>query len=219
MLDVKIVFARLIMAGVLGALIGIDREKKNRAAGFRTHMIVSVASCLIMLIAIDGFKNFGEDWDAAKFAGGVVSGIGFLGGGTILQKKDSVSGLTTAATLWAGAAIGLATGIGYYEGAIIATVLCLITLSLKSLSDFINKRVTRSFKLVFSDVNFDFAKFKELTTREDIEVRELNIIDEDYDHLSMVECTLSFRKNYNVSAFIEILKNEMNLKKSEQKEY
>lgn len=218
MLGIKIVLVRLILAAILGALIGVEREKKKRAAGFRTHILVSVASCLIMLIAIDGFKNFGADWDASKFAGGVVSGIGFLGGGTILQKKDSVSGLTTAATLWAGAAIGLATGIGYYEGAIIATIICLVTLSLKGISDLINKRTTKFFKFIFKSKNFDFTSFKELTREEGIEIRELNIIDEDYENLSIVECTLSFRKNYNTKAFIEELKKNHSLKKVEEKE-
>ena len=129
-MDIFLVAFKLILAAVLGAIIGVEREIKNRAAGFRTHIIVSVGACLIMLIGIDAIGDISSDRarDAARIAGQVVSGIGFLGAGTILQKKNGVSGLTTAATLWLSGAIGLAVGIGYYEGAIIATVICLITL-------------------------------------------------------------------------------------------
>lgn len=209
------VFGRIFIAAFLGALIGMERERKKRAAGFRTHIIVSVSSCLIMLIAIDGFENFYGDknWDATKFAGQVISGIGFLGAGTILQKKDIVTGLTTAATLWLSAAIGLGVGIGYYEGAIFATVICLITLvNLKGLSDFINKRTTKKYTMTFNENNFDIVSFKEFTLNQGIEVRKLNLVDEDYDELSIINCTLSFSKNYNKKAFFNTLKEKFNLK-------
>lgn len=109
-MDIFLVATRLILAAILGAVIGIEREIKNRAAGFRTHIIVSVGACLIMLIGIDAIGDISSDnaRDAARLAGQVVSGIGFLGAGTILQKKNGVSGLTTAATLWLSGAIGLA---------------------------------------------------------------------------------------------------------------
>lgn len=215
------VFGRIFFAAFLGSLIGMERERKKRAAGFRTHIIVSVSSCLIMLIAIDGFENFYGDknWDATKFAGQVISGIGFLGAGTILQKKDVVTGLTTAATLWLSAAIGLGVGIGYYEGAIFATIICLITLiNLKGLSDFINKRTTMSYTMTFNDSNFDIVSFKEYTANKGVEVRSLNIIDEDFDELSMIKCTLSFSKNFNKRAFFETLKEEFHLKSAKLSE-
>lgn len=214
-MEVLIVGARLLLAAFLGALIGWEREFRNRAAGFRTHIIVSVGACLIMLIAIDGFEEFyGEEkWDATRFAGEVVSGIGFLGAGTILQKKDAVSGLTTAATLWLSGAIGLAVGIGYYEGAIIATIICLITLiSLQPLSDIINKRVTKSYVMVFNTYNFDQIRFLDFTSNEGVEVRKIKTIDEDNDDISMVEMTLSFRENYNVNMFFKRLEEDFNLK-------
>ncbi|EGS31692.1 Mg2+ transporter-C, MgtC domain protein [Peptoniphilus sp. oral taxon 375 str. F0436] len=83
------VLARLLLAALLGAIIGIEREAKNRAAGFRTHIIVSVGACLIMLIGIDAIGEVSSDQarDTARLAGQVVSGIGFLGAGTILQKR------------------------------------------------------------------------------------------------------------------------------------
>lgn len=214
-MHIYLVTIRIFLAAFLGAIIGIEREIKNRAAGFRTHIIVSVGACLIMLIGIDGIGEFSPDKarDTARIAGQVVSGIGFLGAGTILQKRDKVSGLTTAATLWLSAAIGLAVGIGYYEGAIIATAICLITLiSLKWVSDIINKRTTRSYIMIFDSCNFDQDGFINYAAKEGIEVRKLDIIDEDTDDKLMVETNLCFQKNYNMSEFFKKLKTELNLR-------
>lgn len=214
-MDIFLVATRLILAAILGAVIGIEREIKNRAAGFRTHIIVSVGACLIMLIGIDGIGEFSSDTarDTARIAGQVVSGIGFLGAGTILQKKNGVSGLTTAATLWLSGAIGLAVGIGYYEGAIIATVICLITLvSLKGISDLIKKKTTKSYIMVFDTSNFNQKSFYEFTQEEGVEVRKIDIIDEDMNDKSMIESTLSFHKNYDIGRFFKKLKSDLHLK-------
>lgn len=214
-MHVLLVIIRIILAAFLGAIIGIEREIKNRAAGFRTHIIVSVGACLIMLIGIDGIGAISTDRarDTARIAGQVISGIGFLGAGTILQKKDKVSGLTTAATLWLSAAIGLAVGIGYYEGAIIATAICLLTLiSLKWVSDLINNRVTKSYIMTFDTLNFDQDKFIEFTSKEDVEVRKIEIIDGDMEDKSIIEVCLSFQKNYNTSEFFKNLKSDLSLK-------
>lgn len=205
-MDIFLVAVRLILAAILGAVIGIEREIKNRAAGFRTHIIVSVGACLIMLIGIDAIGDISSDnaRDAARLAGQVVSGIGFLGAGTILQKKNGVSGLTTAATLWLSGAIGLAVGIGYYEGAIIATVICLITLvSLKGISDLINKKTTKSYSMIFDTYNFNQDSFYEFTSKEGVEIRKLDIIDEEMDDKSMIEVTFSFNKNYDIDGFFK----------------
>lgn len=168
-----------------------------------------------MLIGVDAIGEISSDKarDVARMAGQVVSGIGFLGAGTILQKKDGVSGLTTAATLWLSAAIGLAVGIGYYEGAIIATVICLITLvSLKGFSDFINKRTTKSYILTFDTNNFEQDSFLDITKKEGVEVRKLDVVDEDMDDISVVEATLSFHKNYDIDEFFNELKSDFHLK-------
>lgn len=170
-MDVFLVATRLILAAILGAVIGIEREIKNRAAGFRTHIIVSVGACLIMLIGIDGIGKFSSYTarDTARIAGQVISGIGFWCAGTILQKKNAVTGLTTAETLWLSAAIGLAVGIGYYEGAIIATVICLVTLiSLNKISDLINKKTIKSYSMIFDTYNFNQDSFYEFTSKEGV---------------------------------------------------
>ncbi|EXF27575.1 MgtC/SapB family protein [Finegoldia magna] len=213
-MDIFLVATRLILAAILGAVIGIEREIKNRAAGFRTHIIVSVGACLIMLIGIDGIGKFSSDTarDTARIAGQVISGIGFLGAGTILQKKNAVTGLTTAATLWLSAAIGLAVGIGYYEGAIIATVICLVTLiSLNKISDLINKKTIKSYSMIFDTYNFNQDSFYEFTSKEGVEIRKLDIIDEEMDDKSMIEVTFSFNKNYDINGFFKKLKSEYNL--------
>lgn len=213
-MDIFLVAARIFIAAFLGALIGTEREKKNKAAGFRTHIIVSVGACLIMLIAIDGAEELSDvgKWEPAKFVGQVVSGIGFLGAGTILQKKDGVSGLTTAATLWLSAGIGLAVGIGYYKGAVLATIACLITLvSLKEVSDLINNKMTKSYIIVFDTPNFEKDEFLKITSDEGIEIRELAILDEEVENTSMIESTLSFHKNYNIGNFFKKLKADYHL--------
>lgn len=214
-MDLLVVAVRIIFAALLGAIIGIERETKHKAAGFRTHIIVSVGACLIMLTGIDGVGKLSgsEGWDALRIPAQVVSGIGFLGAGTILQTKDGVSGLTTAATLWLSAAIGLEAGIGYYEGAIIATVICLVTLiSLRRISDFITMRMTKSFILVFHTPNFEMDHFLDFASAEGVEVRKLDIIDEGSDDDSIIESTLSFHRDYNIGSFFKRLKSDFHLK-------
>lgn len=120
-----VIILRLILASILGGLIGLDRESTNRPAGFRTHTLVSIGSALTMLVSIDSGKYGG---DPSRIAAQVVSGIGFLGAGTILRTRTNIEGLTTAASLWVCAGIGLATGSGYYLGAIATTVAVLFFL-------------------------------------------------------------------------------------------
>ena len=121
---------RLTLACLLGGLIGIERERLRHPAGFRTHILVCIASALVMLSNIYIFENYRNyaNIDPARLGAQVISGIGFLGAGTILKEGVTVKGLTTAASLWSVAGIGLAVGLGFYTGAIFATVLVLITL-------------------------------------------------------------------------------------------
>ncbi|WP_246696552.1 MgtC/SapB family protein [Methylobacterium planeticum] len=118
---------RLALAALLGSIIGLERERLLWAAGLRTHMLVCVGSCLFMLVSAYGFFDIiGHDHvvlDPSRVAAQVVSGIGFLGAGTILLRGEVVRGLTTAASLWAVAAIGLASGGGLYVPAVAATVI------------------------------------------------------------------------------------------------
>jgi putative Mg2+ transporter-C (MgtC) family protein len=125
--------SRLVMAAALGSVIGFERERLSWAAGLRTHMLVCVGSSLIMIVSAFGFADAlgGEHvvLDPSRMAAQVVSGIGFLGAGSILLRNEIVRGLTTAASLWSVAAIGLAVGGGLYTASIAATAIILIILA------------------------------------------------------------------------------------------
>lgn len=125
--------SRLILAAALGSVIGVERERLSWAAGLRTHMLVCVGSALIMIVSAFGFADvLGSQnvvLDPSRMAAQVVSGIGFLGAGSILLRGEIVRGLTTAASLWSVAAIGLAVGGGMYTASIAATIIILIILA------------------------------------------------------------------------------------------
>ncbi|MCK9292404.1 MAG: MgtC/SapB family protein [Bacteroidales bacterium] len=146
MIGWDVIVTRLLLAALFGALIGLERERKDWAAGMRTHMMVSVGSCLIMLVSAFGFADIlgteHVELDPSRVAAQVVSGIGFIGAGTILfLKQGAIRGLTTAAGLWTVAAIGLATGGGLYTAAIATTVIALIILwALQPLEKYYSKR-------------------------------------------------------------------------------
>jgi putative Mg2+ transporter-C (MgtC) family protein len=120
--EVEIIL-RLLLAAALGAGIGYQRERANKPAGLRTHVLISLGSALFTVVSIFGF---GGGVDASRVAAGVVTGIGFIGAGVIFRgmRGDHVMGLTTAASIWATASIGLAAGVGMY---LIATVVAAIT--------------------------------------------------------------------------------------------
>jgi putative Mg2+ transporter-C (MgtC) family protein len=120
---------RVAVAAGLGGAVGVERELREREAGFRTHLLVSVGSCLFTLVSAYGFSEFGtRSVDPTRIAAQIVTGIGFLGAGAIIRQGFAVRGLTTAATLWVVAAIGMASGAGYYSAAVITTALVLVTL-------------------------------------------------------------------------------------------
>ena len=130
MLNEWVIIFRLVLAAVLSGIVGFEREFHGRAAGFRTHILLCVGSTLIMITSVHIFDIYSgrAPIDPARLAAGVVTGIGFLGAGTIMRYKASVRGLTTAASLWVVTGIGLAVGSGLYFGSVITTVLAVITL-------------------------------------------------------------------------------------------
>jgi putative Mg2+ transporter-C (MgtC) family protein len=118
---------RLAVATILGGAIGIERERRERAAGFRTHALVCVASALMMIVSTYGFPvEYGEVLDPSRIAAQVVSGIGFLGAGVIIFRKNAVRGLTTAASVWAVSGVGLAVGGGLYAAATVGALFMLL---------------------------------------------------------------------------------------------
>lgn len=120
---------RLFLGGLMGGLIGLEREIRAKGAGIRTHFIVGLGSALFMIISMYAFIGTAR-FDASRVASGVVSGIGFIGGGVIIFQRNVIRGITTAAGMWVAAAIGLACGAGMYAIAISATILTLFCLEM-----------------------------------------------------------------------------------------
>lgn len=143
------VVLRIVSAAVLGGIMGIERGLKNRAAGLRTYMLVCVGSCLIMLTNQFVYQCYSIG-DPVRMGAQVVSGIGFLGAGTIIvTRRHQVKGLTTAAGLWASAGVGLALGIGFYEGAIAGAFTVLVVMTFLQKMDTKMHSSTRSLDIYF----------------------------------------------------------------------
>ncbi|PAV27931.1 ATPase [Virgibacillus profundi] len=131
--DFLTIMTRVLIALVLSGLIGFERELKNHSAGFRTHILVGVGACLMMLLSLYGFEAFIEAYDNVRFDPAripsyVISGIGFLGAGTIIVYGGTIRGLTTAASIWTVAGIGLVVGAGMYAAAVFTTLVILLSL-------------------------------------------------------------------------------------------
>lgn len=140
------IVARLLVAALLGSMIGFERERLLWSAGIRTHMLVSVGACLLMIVSAYGFQNATQMphvvLDPSRIAAQVVSGIGFLGAGSILLRGQAVRGLTTAASIWSVAALGMAAGGGLYFAAFVsAGIILLILAGIKPLEDAYRARV------------------------------------------------------------------------------
>lgn len=125
--------ARIGLAALLGGLIGAERERTGKWAGLRTHMLIAVGSALLtdisVLIGLHYAQGHSNAWDPGRIAAQIVSGVGFIGAGTIIQSRGAVQGLTTAAGLWVASAIGIAVGAGFYAQAVITTVALLVILA------------------------------------------------------------------------------------------
>lgn len=143
---------RLVLAAIFGTIIGLDREYREKEAGFRTHFLVSLGSALMMIVSQYGFSEIlthdGVSLDPSRIAAQVVSGIGFIGAGTIIFNHQIVRGLTTAASLWATAGIGLTAGAGMSWLALAATILTLV--ALEGLSLVFRSLGSRRMVVVFS---------------------------------------------------------------------
>lgn len=148
---------RLLVAGLLGFLIGIDREYRAKEAGVRTHYLVALGSALLMIVSQWGFGDIaGYKGDPGRIAAQVVSGIGFLGAGAIMVHSEFIRGLTTAAGLWVVAGIGLAVGAGLYAVGVACTVLAFFGMEVLPL--FTNKLKTKCSTVVFTSENRDELK-------------------------------------------------------------
>ena len=128
-LTYKEIIIRIVCSLIVGFIIGFERENKHHAAGTRTHMLVSIGSCIAMLTNIILINTYSSGVDPGRFGAAVISGIGFIGAGTIVHDKFSAKGLTTAAGIWAVACLGIASGAGFWLVAIVGAVLVFVILS------------------------------------------------------------------------------------------
>ena len=175
---------RLFLALFLGGAIGIERERKNQPAGFRTHVVLCLGSALMMLTSLWMAEEFNSHTpgsprttDPARIAAQVVSGVGFLGGGAILRMGVTIRGLTTAASLWSTSGIGLAIGAGYYYGAVLMTLLMIATLSVLSSVEhlFFRTKSLRTLLVAARDIPGLIGAVERVLTREGIRVQSLRV--------------------------------------------
>ena len=194
---------RIFAAGVLGGLIGFEREFRAKEAGVRTHFIVALGSALFMIISQFAFSG---RFDAARVAAQVVSGIGFIGAGVIIFQKNAVRGVTTAAGLWAAAAIGLACGAEMYSVAIAATLMTILVLETmhfitrtngeKELSITLSPVTNDELVEMMKTLKGTGAEIESFTLTDGVAVFELRIKQKDY--ATTVDTVLSFSKGLKV---------------------
>ena len=212
MLGIDSVTARLLLSAVCGFMIGIDREYKSRGAGTRTHALVCMASCLVMLTSEYLALTFpGYNGDVARLGAQVISGMGFIGAGTIIiTRYNHVRGLTTAASLWATACLGLAVGAGFLKAAIAAVAIMLFLLITVERLDRLMKAYskTHDYMIVFSDID-GMSEFLDAVKKEGIKIDNIDVNRSAETEIVMV-ITLESKKD--LSEFMLTLETKMNIK-------
>ena len=212
---------RLIVAAILGGIVGMERGSGDRPAGFRTHILVCVGSALFMLVSIYGFDDIapvttnleddiGTRRDTARIAAQVVSGIGFLGAGTILHEGLTIKGLTTAASLWIVSAIGLAVGSGMYLLSTVATMLTMLTLVTFRTWEkrFAGNRSERRFiRVVTRNTPGIITEITGYLSECGIKVKTLNVKSDNKNNNIILEIYLKIDKNIDMGMVADGIKN------------
>jgi putative Mg2+ transporter-C (MgtC) family protein len=178
-----VISGQLLIASLLGGLIGLERELHGRPAGFRTHLLVSLGSCLFVAVSIHFYRVYGNfsgtgpiGVDPGRVAAQVVAGIGFLGAGAIIKDKASVRGLTTAASLWVAAAVGLACGVGLLALAVLVTALALVSLLfLKKIESRLSRDTYVTVTVWSVDIEGQMSRIEQLLQECLMKVVKLNI--------------------------------------------
>ncbi|MBN3038043.1 MAG: MgtC/SapB family protein [Candidatus Omnitrophica bacterium] len=194
MFTVTDLIVRLTLSFIIGGLIGFERELHGRVAGLRTHMLVCLGSTLLMLTSIYMLTAYGADCniDPTRLAAGVMTGIGFLGAGTIMRFRASVRGLTTAASLWAVTGIGLAIGSGFTSGAYIAAALMLVVLLVltKVEKSIVRKDQYRVLSLETKGHAEQLKEVRRVLAEHNCEIKDLEIKKKPQSHNMIVEFEL-----------------------------
>ncbi|MCM8805796.1 MAG: MgtC/SapB family protein [Candidatus Omnitrophica bacterium] len=204
---------RIFITGILSGVIGWERERHARAAGFRTMILVGMGCCLAMTVSLRIFELFPDvpssylRIDPARIAYGVLTGIGFIGAGTIIRNRGNVRGITTASCLWVVSTMGLAIGCGFYLLGVITTVFVLITLlSLKGIESKIPHDVYTRFKITFSgDTGFLDEIFNTLSNK-GYNVLDYSVVQQKKQNLSIVEIQCRSRGKKDIIETFEVLK-------------
>lgn len=206
----EIIF-KLALACILGGIVGLERESLNRPAGFRTYTVVCVGSALAMIVSIDMFTQYYHhvNADPGRIAAQVISGIGFLGAGTIMKEGASIRGLTTAAGLWVVACIGLAAGAGMYMAAIVATFLILFVLIYFARFEhrFTGMRLYKGIVMLVDDQPGQVGIIGSILGEMDVLIKEINLDREESENQLEIELLLQLPPETSVSQVIERLSN------------
>jgi len=179
--DFLVIVLRLFIALVLSGLIGFEREINNHSAGFRTHILVGVGSCLMMILSIFGFITFMNQYDniqfdPARIPSYVISGIGFLGAGTIIVYGGTIKGLTTAASIWTVAGIGLVIGAGMYSVAIVTSLIILVSLIFfNRMEHFFPRFQTSNFIELIASEEFEIHEAVKSIEKNDFTIKQVEI--------------------------------------------
>lgn len=202
---------RILLAGLLGAAIGFERKNRNKLAGVRTHAIVALGAALIMVVSKYGFYDM-DKFDASRVAAQIVSGVGFLGAGIIfVRNNNSVSGLTTAAGIWATAGMGMSMGAGQYFIATISTVMILVMQVVFHRVRFLsNEAFQDNLRVVLQKSDGAVKELEEYMTKEKIEIKAIKITKGDSNNLK-VDFELLFPAGYDRTDFINRLVEKENI--------
>lgn len=206
-----LIFASILAAAIFAGIIGFEREYHGHSAGLRTHMLVAVGSAVIMIISIWGFPGWQVSRDPARLAAQVISGIGFLGAGTIIQTGTDIKGLTTATTLWIVMSIGLAAGAGQFTIALLATVFTiLILVTLRKIEHLANKRQPKVTVVVSTDSSI-LRDLHIIASRFGINIRDIQsqMISIGAEKFLRVTFSISYASRSTTTAFTEEIKDQI----------
>ena len=196
---------RLVIACILGLVIGFERKNRNKIAGVRTHAIVAFGAALMMIVSKYGFEDLNGSYDASRIAAQIVSGVGFLGAGIIFVKdRNSVSGLTTAAGLWATAGVGMCIGAGLYFISVSSALLLLIMQEMLHRIGFLSNENYRANVRLTVENNVDIHELEEMVKSEQVELSSIKIIRSDKVN-TKIELELVFAPQMDKMAFLNRL--------------
>ncbi|MDF2590755.1 MAG: hypothetical protein K0S75_221 [Clostridia bacterium] len=202
------ILIRLALACFLGGLIGLERERNKQPAGLRTHILVCVGATLVMLCNIFIFEKYKgvANIDPARLGAQVISGIGFLGAGTIIKEGLSIRGLTTAASLWVVACMGIAIGLGFYSGALIATFFILVILIFFSKFEYLFNIKTIKSVLILKSVNSEGQINVIENKLKEFEIIFSNVsVESAEDNLIAIRINLTKSKDISINKLMEEL--------------